>query len=361
MVDFALIGGFLGAGKTSLMCRIGQDLSAAGRRVALITNDQAADLVDSEYARRLGLPVSEIAGGCFCCRFQDLVKAYDEILAAVAPEVVLAEPVGSCADLNATVMQPLKRFYGDRLRPLAYSVLVDPERTAELLDEPGASTPLGYLYGQQIAEADLLVLTKGDRLSAEARDGLLTRLSRRLPATPALWLSAHSGVGVDEWWRRVGALPGVGQRLLDIDYDTYAEAEAALGWLNATVSLRAERPFATGELLAELLRDLRHGAARALAAIGHLKALLTTAERSLRGNVTGSQTPVELTGEGWPTTAAELTLNARIELAPDELEALVRRALRRVGNQFGAAPTVLRLECFRPGRPQPTWRFDEAI
>ena len=44
-----LIGGFLGAGKTSLMARAARVLKGQGKTVGLITNDQASDLVDTAF------------------------------------------------------------------------------------------------------------------------------------------------------------------------------------------------------------------------------------------------------------------------------------------------------------------------
>ena len=46
---------------------------SAGQRVGLVTNDQAQDLVDTNSLRAQGFPVEEVAGACFCCRFDDLV------------------------------------------------------------------------------------------------------------------------------------------------------------------------------------------------------------------------------------------------------------------------------------------------
>jgi G3E family GTPase len=41
-----VVGGFLGAGKTTLMAQAAKHFASEGKRVAIITNDQAADLVD---------------------------------------------------------------------------------------------------------------------------------------------------------------------------------------------------------------------------------------------------------------------------------------------------------------------------
>ena len=129
-----LIGGFLGAGKTTLMSRLARQLTQQGKRVGLITNDQAADLVDSGILEQAGLHVEEIAGGCFCCRFGDLIKASSRLIAEVEPDVLIGEPVGSCTDISATVLQPLKALHSDRFKLAPFSVLVDPLRLREVLD-----------------------------------------------------------------------------------------------------------------------------------------------------------------------------------------------------------------------------------
>jgi G3E family GTPase len=67
-----MVGGFLGAGKTTALLRLAQHLTAQGRRVALITNDQSYGLVDTVRVRAHGFPAEEVTGGCFCCRFDSL-------------------------------------------------------------------------------------------------------------------------------------------------------------------------------------------------------------------------------------------------------------------------------------------------
>jgi len=58
-----MLGGFLGAGKTTTVLRTAQYFQKHGKRVGLITNDQAAGLVDTALLAELNLPVREIAGG----------------------------------------------------------------------------------------------------------------------------------------------------------------------------------------------------------------------------------------------------------------------------------------------------------
>ena len=63
---YIMLGGFLGAGKTTAVARLAQHLSAQGKRVGLITNDQGRGLVDTAMLSSRGFEVEEIAGGCFC-------------------------------------------------------------------------------------------------------------------------------------------------------------------------------------------------------------------------------------------------------------------------------------------------------
>ena len=65
---YIMIGGFLGAGKTTAVARLAEILTRQGLRVGLITNDQGGGLVDTAMLRSRGFETEEIAGGCFCCR-----------------------------------------------------------------------------------------------------------------------------------------------------------------------------------------------------------------------------------------------------------------------------------------------------
>ncbi len=77
----------------------------------MITNDQAPELVDSELLKLSDLRVAEVSGSCFCCNFNGFTDAIKEIRAEASADVIIAEPVGSCTDLSATIMQPLKQYW----------------------------------------------------------------------------------------------------------------------------------------------------------------------------------------------------------------------------------------------------------
>src|SRR5213596_2549032 len=181
---YVMIGGFLGAGKTTAVAQLALHLKERGLRVGLITNDQGQNLVDTAMLGSQGFPVEEIAGGCFCCRFNSLMDAAQKLSAQTRPDVFIAEPVGSCTDLVATVSYPLRRIYGDQFRIAPLSVLVDPIRALRIfgLAEGGTfSDKVRYIYRKQLEEADFIVINKCDLLAAEQRNSLNAALAENFP------------------------------------------------------------------------------------------------------------------------------------------------------------------------------------
>src|ERR1700674_3920419 len=168
---FVLIGGFLGAGKTTTMARLAHSYIKRGQRVGLVTNDQAQDLVDTNSLRAQGFPVEEVAGACFCCRFDDLVGKVGRLQEGEQPDVILAEPVGSCTDLVATVVQPLRDLYGARFQVAPYPVLLKPSHGLRILRNEaggGFSPKAAYIFRKQLEEADAIVINRIDELSPDA-------------------------------------------------------------------------------------------------------------------------------------------------------------------------------------------------
>ena len=152
---YIMIGGFLGAGKTTCVAALAQHITKTGCTVGLITNDQGRELVDTAMLRAKGFATEEIPGGCFCCRFNSLVDAANKLTEQSRPDVFIAEPVGSCTDLVATVTYPLRRIYGEDFSIAPLSVLIDPIRAARIfgLSEGGQfSEKVIYIYRKQLEE-----------------------------------------------------------------------------------------------------------------------------------------------------------------------------------------------------------------
>ncbi len=357
-----LVGGFLGAGKTTLLGQAAKHLLHRQKTVGLITNDQAADLVDTGFLRDLGLTVEEIAGGCFCCRFGQLIETADALVTESNPDIIIGEPVGSCTDLSATVLQPIKELHGDQYALTPFSVLVDPERLWEVL-EPRRQSPLHasarYILRKQLEEADLIVLNKVDTLDAADKAELLAAAADAFPDTPIRAISALNDDGVSEWLDAVLAGAPVGQHIVEVDYDVYAEGEAVLGWLNATVELTAQRPVDWTAVATGVLAGIQQAAAARHAEIAHAKVSLHTAGGQMVANLTSTGGTIAARGAivGAPT-AATLTVNARVEMTPEALQGIVESVL---GALAGITARVTAMHSLSPGRPMPVHRYTEVV
>src|ERR1041385_1346348 len=218
---YIMIGGFLGAGKTTAVGKLASQLTDQGHRVGLITNDQGRDLVDTAMLRSRGFATEEIPGGCFCCRFNSLVEAADRLTAATRPDVFIAEPVGSCTDLVATVTYPLRRIYGNNFAIAPLSVLVDPIRALRIFGlESGSrfSEKVLYIYRKQLEEADLIVINKTDLLEAGRLRVLEDALGSQFPGAEIVSVSARSNQGLEAWFERLTASEQRARTGMDVDY-----------------------------------------------------------------------------------------------------------------------------------------------
>src|SRR5579859_6464998 len=225
---YIMIGGFLGAGKTTAVARLAQRFTAQGRRVGLITNDQGTGLVDTALLRARGFATEEIPGGCFCCRFNSLLDAARRLTVSTRPDVFIAEPVGSCTDLVATVTYPLRRIYSADYTIAPLSVLVDPVRAARVFGwESGGrfSDKVLYIYRKQLEEANFIVINKADLLSPPAMEHLRLSVTREFPDKDVLVVSARTGAGLEDWFERIASVPQPGPAM-DVDYEVYAQGEA---------------------------------------------------------------------------------------------------------------------------------------
>jgi len=340
-----LVGGFLGSGKTTLLLRAASLLAQSGRRAAVITNDQGSALVDTRLASKAMTHADEVTGGCFCCRFSDFISAADR-LRAYSPHVIFAEAVGSCIDIVATVLRPLRRFYSGQYRVAPFTVLVEPRRARELL-APGADSQLAWLFINQLDEADLVCLSRAD-------------LSDSVPALPSgftLSLSGVTGEGVSDWLAAVlNTDAPAGERVLrNVDYTRYAKAEAALGWMNWHARLVLDRPLSPAEVIGPFLDRLNDILSRDNIAIAHLKVIDEAPTGYLRASIcrNGEEPMIDGMLTASPALDHELLLNLRARGAPERLKA----ALERAAHELPGSTTVLRQESFRPAPPRPEHRI----
>jgi G3E family GTPase len=359
-----LVGGFLGTGKTTLLWQAAQQLTQQGHRVALITNDQAPCLVDTGIFKQAGWTVGEIAGGCFCCKFDDLVGTANCLIKAANPDIIIGEPVGSCTDLSATVLQPFKDKLAHQFDLAPFTVLIDPNRLRDAMD-PNPHNPLHssarYILRKQLEEADIIVLNKAGQIPASDFQKLQDELRNQFPNTPLLSMSALHGQGIPKWLESVQQRTAVGQKIADVDYDTYAEGEAVLGWLNATASLSPKEAIDWGAWGLRFLEGLQRTFSSKSAEIAHMKMLMVSASnQSLSANLTSSQGKATLRGQIYGDSPMTLVFNARVQMSPEELHATIEEHLKAIcGETIQLQINAIR--SLRPGRPQPLHRYVTVV
>jgi Ni2+-binding GTPase involved in maturation of urease and hydrogenase len=346
-----VVGGFLGAGKTSLIFAACSILKKRGVRCAVVTNDQSEELVDTRLIEQHSITVSEVTGGCFCCRFSDLLLSLDE-LRSYAPDVIFAEPVGSCIDIAATVLRPLHRDF-ELCRVASFTVLVDPARLAELAKEK-LNPDMAFLMRKQIQEADIVGLTKSDLYPEVAANSFVAL--DLFPGATAWRLSAMTGDGVEAWLDLILTSNNIpGSKVLDVDYERYAQAEAALVWLNLAMRFEAQTPLSPASLIGPFMNDLGESLRAAETPIAHLKLLDRSPEGWIKVAICNNITAPQIEGDldAGPARLHDLSLNLRVAGDPTTVQQMVQEHVTRLPG------TILesRMSCFRPSPPVPERRI----
>lgn len=358
---FIMIGGFLGAGKTTTVGRLARHFVSQGLRVAIVTNDQTTDLVDTQNLRAQGFDVGEVAGACFCCNFNELTETVEKLASGALPDVILAEPVGSCTDLVATVVRPLMQVYQRPFDFSPYGVILKPSHGSRILrkDPDGGFSPKAeYIFRKQLEEADFILINRADQLQADEIAELTTLLNADFPDRPVLSISAKTGAGFDALLAQLENQTAIGQRTMELDYDIYAEGEAELGWLNSQVAVEADSPFELDALLLDLIARLHRQFVAANAETAHLKTIGTCDGGYAVANAVSNHTQPELSlPSACSTKQARIVINARVATDPEGLATMVRQQVAEVCNAVNARYDIATLQSFRPGRPVPTHRI----
>ena len=350
-------GGFLGAGKTTLIWDVALRLMAQGKRVGLITNDQAPELVDSRLLKQATPHVAEVAGSCFCCNFNGLVEAIHSLRHNVEADYILAEPVGSCADLTATIVRPLKMFHNTEVIVSPLTVLSDPMRLKSILygGHGDLHEDAAYIYRKQLEESEVILITKTDLLNDEEIEKLVHDTQACFHHTKVMTASTKNGTGIREWFHEVANRQGEGTKILDIDYDKYSHGEAVLGWLNGTLALTGDNAC-WDILLKDIMTGIGQAVEREKLNVGHIKVIAENGKQYAVGNITGDVSTLQLRGSAGTSDHVKLIINARVETTPEHLDEIVRSAIiDAIDGQY--TDEVLAWRYLQPGRPNPTHRI----
>ena len=93
--------------------------------------------------------------------------------------------------------------------------------------------------------------------------------------------------------------------------------------------------------------------------IGHVKAILESSENAVVANFTGGIDTISIRGSAGNSDKCKLTVNARVETTPENLDAITRAVLKE--HTKGYKCTEIAWKYLQPGYPTPTHRFDKVM
>lgn len=175
-IPVLVIGGYLGAGKTTL---INQILHNATQRIAVVVNDFGSVNIDAALIAEKHDDTIELTNGCICCAVGESLA---DVLFAISdrptlPELVIIEASGVANPASVAAFAHIEGFHH-----LGNVVLVD----ALHAEETARDALVGKTFRTQVQSADLLALTKADTASTESAEAVRTLVESIAPQIPFL-------------------------------------------------------------------------------------------------------------------------------------------------------------------------------
>lgn len=358
----AIIGGFLGSGKTTVILELAKKYIKDGYKVGIVANDQGSQLVDKEYLISQGLDVLSVEGGCFCCRFGDLMDRVVEHGSKNIADILLLEPVGSCTDLVSTVFRPflnnrsqMLTVFNDKFRLSPLVVLADPKRVKLLMkcdENPKYSTEVTYLFSKQLEEANIILLNKCDTITGEEKDMLIKYLIKRYKGVEVRGISASIGTGIDELKDTMLMQTFTDKGKMDVDYGIYGAAEAKMGWFNTSIFVQYDKPVDFNTLMRRYMDDVKKEFIEKGCSIAHMKCYAVGEGDHFKASITDDFEDISVNSQMENEhREANIIINARVISEPEVLKEICEKHIIEI---FGVRN--MDTDCFSPGFPKPVYR-----
>jgi len=362
--NIMIVGGFLGAGKTTSIISVAKYFKQQGKKVGIITNGHSASIVDTEYLRYQGYDVLSVTGGCLGCDFNQFNERILEFNKRGEYDYILVEPVGSCTDLVATMMKPIRHGRIENCKIMPLSIVVDPIRLlSEAISlERYLPKEAEYLMLKQMEEADIIVVNRSDILSKLEIQKLDTFFRIKYSSKKVIYISARKNYGINIWVEEVERLNiyynKYGRFSLDLNYDVYARVEAELGWLTLTSSVTMQKRISGNFFVSSLADAIKKSLKVETCEIAHMKIYLETnvsicklsCLSIYRENIMDWKLKTQI-------NSGKLCINIRVNVGVEKLQGIVNTALDNVLLDFHGAHENKVIECFAPTYPKPTYRY----
>lgn len=360
-IQVHLVSGFLGSGKTTAIVQACKLLLQQGKRVGVVSNDQGKYLVDTAFFRLNDLPAMEVNGGCFCCNYYDLENQLEKLVELASPEIIFAESVGSCADLVATVINPLIKFRHKAYNSASLSVFVDARllRLRLTNQEMPFSDHVIYIFDQQIEETDFLIINKIDLLSTNEKQFLVDLACNRFPDKRIHTQNSLLPTDVQGWLQELDSGNGDDPKsLLSMNYQRYGEGEQRLAWMDGRIIFQTGK-IGAGESAKIILDSFIQQVRQDNLSVGHAKFIFEGSsggwvKKSVVWGIENQVVPEPFDLEGENLT---VLINLRAEYPAENLSSWFSAIVDRAAEQLGGSWQFTQLAVFHPKFPQPVYRI----
>ena len=159
MTKIDIFSGFLGAGKTTLIKKLIEEVYA-GEKLVLIENEFGDVGVDGTFLQDAGIEVTEMSSGCICCSLVgDFGEALIKVLDEFEPDRILIEPsgVGKLSD----VILAVRNVGTDRITLNSFTTVVDAKKAKMYMKN------FGEFFNNQVEFANSIILSRTSDMSED--------------------------------------------------------------------------------------------------------------------------------------------------------------------------------------------------
>ena len=160
MIKIDIISGFLGAGKTTFIKKM-LDEVYQNEKIALIENEFGEVGIDGGFLKDSGVNITEMNSGCICCSLVgDFGKNLNEVITQYHPDRILIEPsgVGKLSDVMKSVID-LEKEQDVRLNALV--TVVNAKKASKQMKA------FGEFFNNQIEFATTIIFSRTQTATEE--------------------------------------------------------------------------------------------------------------------------------------------------------------------------------------------------
>ncbi len=356
-----VLGGYLGAGKTTLAINLAKQLKERrDKSVSIIMNDQGDVLVDTEYSKDAGFDTRDIMGGCFCTNFDKFVSSARTLVTTGKPDVIIAEPIGTSTNIMSSVVAPMRSLHPDEFSIAPFTVVVDCVRALDILSvkEKRTEETVDIIPAHQIREAEIVILSKADLASKDQIAKIKEKVLEILPGVRIIESSSVDLRNIDEIMDIILSDELSTKAPTGEQNKGFAFEKAKLGWYSGTFDITPTDDVDMYSLETDLMKGV--AAEYGTKSIVHVKVLVESPEAAAKMSMVEETIQVDgIYGSRYIKTPGKLVLNARVVSPPKRLEDTMRKLIDEIPKKYPATLVKTGEKCFTPKPESPSHFFFE--